>query len=161
MAVPSRHNPAKQLAAKVQNKIVQLVASEHLAGNVHVWANQTNETAKTLSDYRIIPELNHHLLEGLPFPKQNRQLVYFVLFTSLLYDPRNRLRHTITQQVLRGNHIGFSRAQLTAATRLGQAMEMLLLGSYVTLYQALLGNVNPSKIPWVDFFKAALKKRTR
>ena len=157
--VPFAKNPAKQLAKKLEHKIVQLVASEHLAGNVHAWANQTNETAKTLSDHRVIPELNHHLLEGLKFPAENREHVHFLFFESKLYDQRNQFRYKVTKKVVTGNKLKHDSVTLQASTRLGQSFEMLAFGSYVTYYQGLLGNVDPARIAWVDLFKSELKKR--
>jgi len=159
MDMPLAKNPAKQLAKKLQNKIVQLVASEHLTGNIHIWANQTNETAKTLSDYRVISELNHHLLEGLKYPIENRKHVHFLFFESDLYDKRNQFRYKVTQKVIIGNKLKYDRVKLRANTRLAQAFELLAFGTYVTFYQGILSNQNPAKIPWVDLFKVELKKR--
>jgi glucose/mannose-6-phosphate isomerase len=151
-------NPAKQLAATLQNKVLHLVAAEHLVGNTHVWANQTNETAKTLSDFRAIPELNHHLLEGLKFPRENQKLSQFLFLESNLYNEPIVRRYRITKKVIAANRVRFSSVTLGGSTRLAQSFVALALGSYVTLYQGLLGNTNPSDIRWVDYFKKELAK---
>ncbi len=105
-----------------------------------------------------IPELNHHLLEGLKFPAANRQNLVFIFFESQLYFKKNQVRYAVTKKVVAKNRIGSSVYRLKAASRLGQSLEMLVFGSYASFYLAVLNNLNPSKIPWVDYFKAELKK---
>ena len=45
-----------------------------------------------------------------------------------------------------------------AETRLGQVFEVLALGSFLALYLAVIYGVDPSEIPWVDYFKQRLAK---
>jgi glucose/mannose-6-phosphate isomerase len=151
-------NPAKLLAFTMLGRIPVVTAAEHLEGVAHVIANQLNENAKTFSEYRVIPELNHHLMEGLQFPDTNPQNLLFVTLTSGLYMPSNQRRMTLTEQVLEQNHIEFSQHQLSGKTKLEQAFELLLLGSYASFYLAILHNQNPTPNPWVDWFKSELKK---
>ena len=156
---PTSTNPAKKLAEAAFGKALAVVASEHLAGNAHVFANQANENSKTFSAYYVIPELNHHLLEGLKNPAANQTKLLFIFFESKLYHPKNQQRHQITQQVVTRNKVKLWRYQLRSADGLGQALEALALSSYATFYLALLNNLNPNLIPWVNYFKAELKKR--
>ncbi len=58
-------NSAKMLAYEMVDRKSVIVASEFLEGAAHVAANQGNENAKSFVDYKIVPELNHHLMEGL------------------------------------------------------------------------------------------------
>ncbi|MFA6322192.1 MAG: SIS domain-containing protein [Candidatus Buchananbacteria bacterium] len=151
-------NFAKQLAVSVQNKIPVIIASEFLSGNAHVLSNQINENAKNYASYYLISEMNHHLLEGLTFPKSNSGNLAFVFFESKKYYPRNFLRYRITKDVVDKNKIKFFTYLLSADGRLAQAFEMLVFGSYFSFYLSSLNNINPSKIPWVDYFKAQLKR---
>ncbi|MFA5022292.1 MAG: SIS domain-containing protein [Patescibacteria group bacterium] len=154
----TKNNLAKQLAVKMYGKMPVVVTSEFLAGNAHTFANQINENAKTFSNYFLIPELNHHLLEGLKFPKINKSNLFFIFFESKLYHPKNQVRYRVTQKVVAKNKIKVFAYKLSATSKLEQAFEMLLFGSYVSFYLAVLNNLNPSKIPWVDYFKKELKK---
>lgn len=155
---PAVKNPAKQMAEKIKEHSVAIVASEHLMGNAHVFANQTNETGKTLSAYYFISELNHHLMEGLKFPSVNRLNLLFIFLESKLYHPKNQLRYKITKDVLTKNKISYVSYQAVAKDKLNQAMEVIAFSSYVTFYLAMLNNVNPNKIPFVDYFKTQLTK---
>ena len=155
---PAAKNLAKQMAEKIKEHSVAIVASEHLMGNAHVFANQTNETGKTLSAYYFISELNHHLMEGLKFPSVNRSNLVFIFLESKLYHPKNQLRYKITKDVLTKNKISYVSYQATANDRLNQAVEVIAFSSYVTFYLAMLNNVNPNLIPFVNYFKAQLTK---
>ncbi|MDX9893622.1 MAG: SIS domain-containing protein [Patescibacteria group bacterium] len=157
-ANPVAKNPAKKLAQEVFGYALAVVASEHLAGNAHVFANQINENSKSFSTYYLLPELNHHLLEGLKVPKSNHSSLKFLFLESELYFSKNQLRYQITKEVVRRNQVAMTVFKAHGKTRLSQALEVLALGSYVTFYLAILNNVNPNLIPWVDFFKAQLKK---
>lgn len=155
---PEEKNPAKQLATSLQGKSIWYAASEHLAGNAHIAANQMNENAKRFCGYFIIPEMNHHLLEGTPYPESNKNDIKFVLLESQLYDKRVQKRYEITKQVLDSKKIPFSSYQCQENKKLSQACEVLVLGGYVSFYCAMLQGIDPTAIPLVDFFKAQLKK---
>ncbi len=153
---PTAKNAAKKMALFVETKAPVVIAAEHVAGSAHTFNNQLNESAKAFSTYFLIPELNHHLLEGLTYPKANQKSLAFVCLESKLYHPRNQKRFVVTRTVLKKQKLNALSQQLTAATPLGQAIEMLAFGTYVSLYLAALHGVHPSRIPWVDFFKKSL-----
>ncbi len=90
--VVTQQNFAKKMAQRVKGRGLVLIGARHLRGAVHVVKNQLNEGAKTFAARFDIPELNHHLLEGLTFPKQLKNDLHFVLFDSLLYPAVLRKR---------------------------------------------------------------------
>jgi glucose/mannose-6-phosphate isomerase len=146
------------MAFEMQTRIPVVVVAEHLEGAAHVCANQLNENAKTYSEYRVIPELNHHLMEGLQFPKTNDDTLLFMLVESELYQASNQKRFKLTSEVLVKNTINQQHIALSSPTKLGQAFELMVFGAYVNFYLAMLNNLDPSPIPWVDWFKQELKK---
>ncbi len=150
-------NPAKLLAFQLVEKLPVIVVSEHLEGIAHVFANQLNENSKTYSEYRVVPELNHHLLEGLQYPKSNDGILCMLTVHSDLYRIQNQRRMDLTQEVLDQHHIEYQPVTLQGSTKLEQAFEFMILGSYVNYYLAMLYNMNPEPIPIVDWFKAQLK----
>jgi len=156
--VSSANNPAKRLAEEVFGKSVWFVGAEHLIGNAHVAGNQMNENAKRFSGYFAIPELNHHLLEGMIYPKTNKSNLAFLLFTSNFYDLRVQKRFIITADVLNKNKIKNITYDCYLKTKLGQVCEVLVLGSYLSYYCGILQGIDPTAIPFVDYFKERLKK---
>jgi glucose/mannose-6-phosphate isomerase len=149
----SEKNIAKQLATELQNFTVWYVGSEHLVGNAHVGANQMNENAKRFAGYFAIPELNHHLLEGLKFPPSNVTTLAFVFLNSKLYDKRVQTRYRVTKQLLDKHTIQHFSYDCSGSTPLEQVAETLVFTSYTSYYTALVEGIDPTAIPNVDFLK--------
>lgn len=155
---PEKENIAKQLAKKTLEKSIWYVGSQHLLGNAHIAANQINENAKRFAGYFAIPELNHHLMEGMMNPASNKKNLLFILLESKLYHKRNQKRYEVTKQVLEKNNIQYETYQCGEKNKLLQTCEVLVLGSYVSYYSALLKGIDPTDIPFVDFFKEQLTR---
>jgi glucose/mannose-6-phosphate isomerase len=153
----TKNNKAKKIAIDLYGKIIILVGSEFLSGNAHTFSNQLNEGSKTFANYFILPEVNHHLMEGLSHPKMNPEILKFLFLNSNLYHPRNQQRYQIMKKVVTKNKIPFIEYSSLSKTKLEQSFEVLLLGCYVNFYLAMLNNIDPTLIPWVDYFKKELK----
>ena len=143
------------LAKKLFGKIPVIVSAEHLAGNAHIMANQIQESAKQTALYFNLPELNHHLLEGLATPKSNRQNLYFLFFNSKDYYPKNQKRFSITAEVLKKQKIKFQQFEFSGQP-VEQAAEVLVFGSLLSYELAKINKVDPNRIPWVNYFKRRL-----
>lgn len=153
----SAENTAFNLSQKLKGKMPILVASEHLVGSAYTIKNQFNESAKTFSALFELPELNHHLMEGLAHPEQNTEFLHFVFFNSHLYDSRVQKRYPLTQEVVTKNGIEHSMFSPTSLDKLSQAFEVLVFGSFVVYYLTKSYGIDPVAIPWVDYFKKQLK----
>lgn len=157
--ISSDENHAKLLAFSCAERIPVITVSEHLEGVGHVFANQLNENAKTYSEFRVIPELNHHLIEGLKNPHNLDGMIYYFTVHSDLYMSQNSLRMNLTQEILEEHSIDYLSHKLTSDTKLGQAFELLTLGAYASFYTAMLHNIDPAPIPHVDWLKKQLAER--
>jgi len=155
--VPQAQNPAKQLAKKVYHKILVYVAGCHLTGAMHTIKNQLNENAKTFAAGFDIPELNHHLMEGLKHPLTNQQDLFFFIAQSDLYPERIKKRVVLTQDVVQQQGIETFLWQPQSQSKLSQAFELIQFGAYVNFYLSMLYGIDPAPIPWVDYFKKKLK----
>jgi len=133
-----------------------IFSAEFLNGNAHILRNQFNETSKMFSTFSVIPELNHHLMEGLKFPEVKMMKVLFL--TSSLFQDRIKKRISLTKEVIKSNKIELEEYEPLGQTPLSQVLNVLSFGGYVTLYLALLYDQDPSLIPWVDYFKQELSK---
>lgn len=145
---------ATDMHEKLIGKIPVFVAAEHLQGNAHIIRNQTNETAKNFASYALVPELNHHLMEGLKNPKNNNLL--FVFFNSKQYSPRIQKRMMLTREVVEKNNIPTLEYQAGEENKFLEFIEILTFGGYLTYYLAQRYGENPNAIPWVDYFKEKL-----
>ena len=154
----SKNNPAKKFAQKLKGRGIVILGGDFLAGNLHTLRNQFNESGKNFSTYLVLPDMDHYALEGLSFPKTIKKNLLFLIFNSPLYNKRVARRLELTKQVIKKNKIKLVEYDLTGKNKLEQAMEMLQFGGWLTFYLGILNGINPSLIPWVDWFKKELKK---
>jgi glucose/mannose-6-phosphate isomerase len=157
--VPEELNLAKKTARRLKAKIPVLIGSEHLIGSLHAFKNQLNENAKCFSVLFDIPELNHHLMEGLRNPVEAKKLLHFLFFESELYSNEVKIRYPLTREVVEKNFVESSIYKLRSEQKLRQIFEVLVFGSYVNFYLAMLYDIDPAPIPWVDFFKSKLANK--
>lgn len=154
--IPLENNPAKKLAKLLYKKNVFYVSARHLVGAMHTVSNQLNENAKVFSADYVIPELNHHLMEGLKHPETNPDNLFIVFAKSDLYPDRIKQRFDVTHDVVEKNKIQNYIINLASELKLTQAFELMQFGGYVNLYLSILYGQNPAPIPWVDYFKNKL-----
>jgi len=143
----------KLVSHNLTNKIPVLVASEHLLGAAYAIKNQLNESSKTFSVLFDLPELNHHLMEGLVHPTELGGILHFIFIESDLYHDRVVKRYPITEDVVDKNNIAYSTYKIQSTTKLSQVFELLAFGSLTALTTSENLGVDPSIIPWVDYFK--------
>jgi glucose/mannose-6-phosphate isomerase len=147
---------AKRLATLLLNKLIILVASEHLVGAAHAFKNQLNENSKTFSALFDLPELNHHLLEALANPKGAKPFLQFLFLNSSLYSPDIGKRYPVAMEVVEKNNVAANSFECFSQSKLEQIFELLTLGEYVSFYLAMLYGLDPTPIVWVDYFKKKL-----
>ncbi|KKU82871.1 MAG: Bifunctional phosphoglucose/phosphomannose isomerase [Microgenomates group bacterium GW2011_GWA2_47_8] len=156
--VPTQKNPAKQLARTLKDTHPFIVTCEFLRGFGNGMANQINETAKMISDPRNIPELNHHMMEGLKHPEALHQSGMFLFFLSHFYSAFVLKRYAITKEVVEKQMVKTHTVELGGPSKLAQALEAFTLAGFTTFYMAMLYDTDPVAIPWVDYFKDQLAK---
>ncbi|MCC6323825.1 SIS domain-containing protein [Candidatus Nomurabacteria bacterium] len=135
-----------------------LVYSEHLTNLGRFTRNQIHETAKTLALAHEIPELNHHLMEGLEFPNTNKEKVYFMFFESNLYSEKINKRIAVTKDVLAKQGIKYTTVEMEGRSKLAQILIGMQRAMYLAYTLGIIHQKDPSDIKWVNYFKEQLAK---
>lgn len=149
-------NEAKKLAETMKNKVALYISGSHLVGAMHVVNNQTNENSKAYTADFVIPELNHHLMEGLTHPVKEGVKMIAVFANSSLYPEKISKRFAVTKDVCEKQGLETYEYVCKSEGKLEQAFELMQFGVYVNFYLSMLYNQNPAPIPWVDYFKEKL-----
>lgn len=157
--VSQAENPAKALAYTMIDRRPVIVVSEFLEGAAHVAANQHNENGKVYVDYKVVPEINHHLMEGLQYPKSVSSTHVFLFVQSQLYRVENSIRIQLTEKVVEQNGIDTLTIPMRSNSKIEQVFEMITLFAFAGFYLAMLEGIDPSPIPFVDSFKDELKQK--
>ncbi|MBT3230707.1 SIS domain-containing protein [Candidatus Uhrbacteria bacterium] len=156
--VSEKENPAKQVAQALKGRPMFIVGAEHLTGVAHVLVNQINETAKQFAQLHELPELNHHLMEGLAFPKGMFSKFTVLILKSGHYHTRVQKRVPITAKIFEKLGAEVIEYEARGASKFEEVAEVLQFGSFASYYLAMLNKVDPIDIPHVEWFKKELSK---
>lgn len=151
-------NAAKLLAKKLHQQSIVIFSANHLVGTAHAIKNMLNENSKVFASSFDLPELDHHLLEGLALPKTLKENTHFLLFNSELYPAAIRDRLQVTRTLLDKMGYRHTVVRPESSHPTLQAFEALSFGGFVSYYLAILSNLDPGPIPTVDFLKKELAK---
>ncbi len=154
-STPFAKNHAAQLAREMKTRVPLIIGSEHFVHTALAFRNRLHENGKHYAEYFSIPALNHHLMEGLAHPKQR---LLAVLLRSERYSTRIQRRFEITKRVLARHGIPAVNVQFRAGTQLEELGLHLAFSGYVSFWLAMEHGIDPSPIPWVDYFKQQLAK---
>lgn len=146
------------VAARAIHREMLIIGSRRSAGIVHAFANQLNETAKLMAHWHLLPELNHHLLEGVQFPSVRTRPLGAVVVSFPGESPSIEKRRRITISLFTRMGIRVFPVKSRAKNNLDATLELLAWGSFLSFELARLHHVHPTAIPWVEHFKQQLKK---
>lgn len=144
----------KEQVGNYEGKTPIIIAAEHLSGNAQILRNQFNETSKAFSAYYLVPDLNHHLMEGLAFPQPTN--LVFIMLNSSNYSDKIKKRMKLTSDVIKQNNHTVYEVTLGGSSKYDDFLFTLAYGCYLTLYLGLIYGQNPAVNPWVDWFKEQL-----
>lgn len=150
----------QQTKLSLRERQTIIIAAEHLIGNAHILNNQINETAKNMSFWLALPELNHHFLEGLSQPKELvKNKITAVFLESSLYSQPLQKRLELTKQFLQKKGAKIISLHNASNNVWLDSLSTLHLGAMLCYDMARWNKVDPMKIPSVDSFKAQLSHR--
>ena len=154
--VPEESNPAKQLAAALHGKVALIWGAEVTAPIARRWKGQLNENAKVPAYWSELPELNHNEIvgfEGMGPLTSMSQLV-------MLRDPRNHRqvvrRFDLTSDLIKREVSGVLSIEAEGRGAMARMLDLVLLGDYVSLYLALLRDVDPGPVEVIEALKGRL-----
>lgn len=154
--VPQRTNPAKQIAARIAGRLPVIIGAGFLDVAARRWAAAVNENAKQWAFHAALPEANHNLVAGLETPATARDQLCVLLLDSAALSDRNRERVRLTAGLLAAAGIGHQTVPVEGGRMLEVVLRACYLGDWVSLYLAMLNEVDPFTTAHIDALKAAL-----
>jgi glucose/mannose-6-phosphate isomerase len=152
----TKTNPSKILATKHQNQGIVFVSANHLDGVTESIKNLFNESAKTFSVAFHIPDMNHHLMDGLIYPIAMKDNFKFIILNSTLYPNVIQRKIAITQETLSKLKYQVTVIKPESENPISQVLESLVFFTWFSYYLSIANKVDPSTNPWVDYFKKHL-----
>lgn len=154
--VPTSSNQAKQIAEELAGKTPVVYAGPRLSAVAYKWKISFNENAKNLAFYNQWPEFNHNEMLGWVSHPIEKPFQPIELISSFEHE-RISKRFEVTNRLLSGRMPHPIQVQAVGDTLLEQMLSTVLLGDFVSLYLAMLNNLDPTPVILVEKLKEELK----
>lgn len=148
-------NPAKQLAQEIIGKSPVIYAGSLMAGPAYKWKISFNENAKNVAWYGVYPEFNHNEFIGWSSHPKDKPYVVIDLRSSFDHEQVKR-RFEISDRLLSGQRPKANVVEVVGSSRLEQLVWAVTFGDFVSLYVAILNEVDPSPVALVEQMKKEL-----
>ncbi|MEM3660330.1 MAG: bifunctional phosphoglucose/phosphomannose isomerase [Thermoproteota archaeon] len=157
---PLSRNPAKQLAARLHEKLPIIYSMGHLKSVALRYKDQINENAKMRAMCDQLPEANHNEVEAwekIDF----KELLHVVFIDSRFKNPY--LAESVNQLVstIEKEGVGLSIVKPLGETMLEEMLSAIILGDWVSYYLAILRGVDPAPVKLISELKRKHDERIR
>jgi glucose/mannose-6-phosphate isomerase len=150
-------NLARELARGLHGTIPQVAGAGLTAPIAYRWKCQINENAKMPAFSHELPELDHNEVAGWAgAPELGRFGAVFLDDSDL--HPRVRQRIELTRGVIGRHAAATYRVESRGEGRMERVISLVILGDLVSLYLAVLREVDPSPVEIIERLKAELSR---
>ena len=155
---PHESNLAKQIASQLAGRAPVIIAADFLHVAARRWATQVNENASQWAFHAALPEVDHNLVVGLSAPAAIRDSLTAVMLQSEITPPQSLLRVRAVTELLDAATIPHVDVTAKGTSALESIVSACYLGDWVSLYLAMLNDVDPTPVPAIEYIKDAVKK---
>jgi glucose/mannose-6-phosphate isomerase len=153
--VATKDNLAKQIALECVGKSIVIYGGPMMFSAAYKWKISFNENAKQVAWCNQYPEFSHN--EFIGWTKQPVDKPYAVIdLRSSLEHSQVLKRFEISTRLLSGMRPDPIVVTPVGDTILEQLLWVIALGDFVTLYTALLNNINPTPVELIEKLKTEL-----
>jgi glucose/mannose-6-phosphate isomerase len=155
--VPSDENPAKILAKNLSNSIPVIYGHSYLNAIATRWKTQLNENAKMLAHAGMFPEMNHNEIVGWSeAPEDMTKLFKVILLRSADEHPQVSKRIELTKNTLVEKAGNVFEVDAMGNSKLTRMLSTMYLGDYISVYLALLRQLDPTPVTVIEELKEKL-----
>lgn len=152
---PTTHNYAKQLALMAVGKTPVFYGGSLTAPLAYKWKISWNENAKNVAFWSQYPEVNHNEFIGWTSHPIEKPFAVFDLVSDLEH-PRILKRFELSDRLLSGMRPKSQVVSLAGDTLMKQLLWGCILADFVSIYVAILNNVDPTQVDLIEKFKREL-----
>ena len=152
---PIERNYAKQLALLAVGKTPVFYAGSVMAPVAYKWKISWNENAKNVAFWNFYPEFNHNEFLGWTSHPIEKPFAVFDLVSDKEHE-RIGLRMQLSDKMLSGRRPKANEIHLQGETTIQQMLWGCILADFVSIYVAILNNVDPTQVDLIEKFKKEL-----
>jgi glucose/mannose-6-phosphate isomerase len=153
--VPTEKNYAKQLALEAVGKTPVFYGGTLTAPVAYKWKISWNENAKNVAFWNEYPEFNHNEFLGWTSHPVEKPFAIFDLISSFEH-PQILKRFEISDRLLSGKRPKATVINLAGDSVIGQMLWGSILADFVSIYVAILNNVDPTPVGLIEKLKKEL-----
>lgn len=146
---------AKALARGLHGTAPQIAGAGITEAIAYRWKTQINENAKMPCFSHQLPELDHNEIVGWQRAAEHGRFSA-VFLDDVALHPRLRDRIELTQTIVAPRAAACYRVESVGDSALERVLSLILLGDLVSLYLAVLAELDPSPVALIEEFKVAL-----
>jgi glucose/mannose-6-phosphate isomerase len=155
--IPSKNNPAKQMAHSLAGRLVAIYASSAVLEPAAIrWRGQIEENAKNLAFHHLLPEMNHNELVGWEFPAPVLRQIGVIFLRDRGDHPQVQRRFELTREIVAAKTGVVHEVWSEGESLLARIFSVICLGDFVSLYLAWLNSVDPTPVPVIETLKQKL-----
>jgi glucose/mannose-6-phosphate isomerase len=152
-------NPALDLAAQLKHRVAVLYSGPERFDAVNVrWRGQIAENGKSLAFGHVVPEMNHNELVGWSVLREQMREMQVLLLRDRADHPRVKIRMDISRQILAGYTDHIAEVWSEGHSPLARMFSLIHLGDWVSLYLAVLHQVDPTPVEVITRLKNELAR---
>jgi glucose/mannose-6-phosphate isomerase len=148
---------AKRVAQRVKKTAVCVYGAGPTAAVARRWKTQINENAKVPAFFAELPETNHNEIVGWDGASEIGSFTA-VFLEDVDQHPRVGQRIELTSQLIESSAAGTLRLESRGDNPVERLLSLVLLGDLVSLYLAVLRDIDPSPVEVIERLKAELAK---
>jgi len=153
--IPTEQNYAKQLALQAVGKTAIFYGGTLTAPVAYKWKISWNENAKNVAFWNEFPEFNHNEFIGWTSHPVEKPFAVFDIISNF-ENPRILKRFEISDRLLSGMRPKSTVINLAGESLIDQLLWGSVLADYVSIYLAILNNVNPMPVELIEKLKQEL-----
>lgn len=154
-ALGIEQNYAKQLALQAVGKTPVIYGGSLMAPVAYKWKISWNENAKNVAFCTTYPEFNHNEFIGWTSHPVEKPFVVFDL-RSQFDHPQIQKRFELSDRLLSGMRPKSIVIDMQGDTLVKQVLWGCALADYISIYVAILNNIDPTQVDLIEKFKKEL-----
>lgn len=150
-------NDALALAEEMNGSLPIIYSDALLMEPVNLrWRGQFEENSKTLAYGNTFPEMNHNEIVGWEHLAHLAGRLTVVLLKDRDDNPRVIKRMEIVKELIVDQALSVIEVTTIGKSRLARLFSLIQLGDWISMYLALLNEIDPTPIAKIDILKSKL-----
>ena len=148
---PLANNPAKRLARKLQARFTVAYSLQRMSSVARRFKNQLAENSKVAAKYDVLPEAGHNEVEA--WHPQGLPLLPLIIRDWKESRFETDIVGAFSSTIRSASHTEPVEVRLRGQNRLSRLLLPIFFLDYVSVYLAVLRNVDPTPTPLIDEYK--------